>query len=198
MSWEEFEISKKNLFADPLVGMEFLKLQVSADLHSKAFQRQAKTRKEIQKFQKQVIQFSSLIGVPDIVSPFLPTLLGPQLVALQLTLEEALYQPSEPNDEDDVVSKKAGPREYPEWLQYWIFVTIDSAKRDALKLQILVKFFSPKGEFDRWIREKSKNVLRGPLKRTGDAIIGSQDEDFKWLNDLKRRFKSSLPLRQLE
>lgn len=88
--------------------------------------------------------------------------------------------------------KKRGPRPYPRRLSQWIVDTIELAKSDAKKLSVLIEFFRPKGEFDKWLGKTSKGVWQGPSKKKTKGIADSFESDLKWLNDFKKSQKKRL------
>lgn len=88
-----------------------------------------------------------------------------------------------------MATNKRGPKIYPDFLAEWIFNVIESAKGDKIKLAELIKFFRPRGEFDKWLQKTSNGFWSGPSKKphaNDEAIDSSMEKDMKWLNDIKK------------
>ena len=186
--WEEFEKRKEKFLADPRNSLELISFYIHAHALQKAVRNQAKFKSSVRKFRKQLDAFALLVSTPR--SAFHPRQLEGQIGALKDSVECMLLDPDEPEASDSCFPVRTGPREYPELFRIWIFDLIESAKNDRNKLIALVKFFSPSGEFDLWIRKKSKGVFKGPRKKTDSCTVDSVDEDIKWLNEVKRRCRS--------
>lgn len=95
-------------------------------------------------------------------------------------------------NEEIGLTERSGPKEYPTYLAWEIYKLLDSAKGDSSKLKVLIEYFSPNGEFDKWISSTTGGRLRGPKRSHRLDEVASYEDDRKWLNDFKARIKKQL------
>ncbi|MFZ3229843.1 MAG: hypothetical protein WA160_06535 [Pseudobdellovibrio sp.] len=184
--WSDFEARKEALFNDQLINT-YLSLEAFVKNFPETISIQSKLERGILKgVFKKTIELKNDIAKLDKNFYFQLHQSAVNLSEIMEAVEYELWSRRSP----DEGPKKRGPKRYPKVLRKWVFETIDPLKGNTEKLLLLVHFFSPEGEFDTWLRKKSKNLHKGPQKDY-DTSYSDEKSDIeakiKWLNGFKNQ-----------
>ncbi|MGZ3775309.1 MAG: hypothetical protein ACXVCN_16400 [Bdellovibrio sp.] len=181
--WAEFNEEKKYLFNDTVLDL-ILKFSglpnadFSAQISNASNEERIRLKsimKKITELQEELIRmplfFSYLHELSDQLEKVKQTIAGSSVFAMPLK------------------GRAKGPPRYPDIVRTWIVKVIDLAKGDPLKTDILISFFWPGGEFDKWIQIKSNGRWGGPQRSKMSEPLSIRSEAIKWLHSFKNQQK---------
>ena len=180
--WNYFEAWKKRLAGNPLINGQLSLIGTTTRGDLKPFYDEKKLRQQCSAITTALSLFES-----DKLSSDVSDARDHLICALAL-LEDSV-RPFTPSTDDSANAR--GRRSYPLLLSKEIVDVIEAAKGDSEKFHLLWEYFNPKGEFSKWIDEKSKGALSGP------SCKDEFTDKVKWVKELKRTHSTSIANRSI-